>query len=184
MNILNYKDEISLVANVVTIFAFILAIIAFLNWKKELKDSKKLDYIMGLEDSFEALMYSIKIEFKFFSDMDKNLINIEKESKEYKKQLDNFIKDEFSKYSNSKTIEIDFHEYSISLVRAKRFLNDIDSKCKVLDYYFLKELSLKAIKVTPKWKDKDTISNESEDFLKELIEIHKEGLKYLEKLYK
>jgi len=70
--LLIHKDEISIVANLITILAFVLAIVVFLSWKKEQKFSKKLDYLMELEDSFEVLMYDMKFDFKWFSDLDHN----------------------------------------------------------------------------------------------------------------
>lgn len=182
--ILCYKDEISLVANIITILAFILAIIAFFNWKKEQKDSKKLDYIMELEDKFEVLIYSIEKEFKFFIDIDNNLIDIEDKDKEYKRQLNDFIKEKHEEYTGNKTLNKDFYEYSLSLVRVKRFIKNIDKDCTILDYFFLQKLNMRAIEVTPKWIDKENISEESKKFLKEIGDIHSEGLEYLQKLYK
>ena len=38
------KEVINLCSDTVTILAFVLAIIAFLNWKKEHKYAKKLDW--------------------------------------------------------------------------------------------------------------------------------------------
>lgn len=182
--ILNYKDQISLCANIITILAFILAIIAFFNWRREQKHAKKLDYIMDLEDKLEILMHNIKMEFKWFSDMERNLIDTDNKSSEYKKQLNDFIKDEFQKYKNEQTLEKDFYEYSLALVRVKRFLKNIDEECKVLNYISLKELSEEAITLKPKWINEDTISNESKKYLEKINEMHKEGLACIQKKYK
>ena len=178
------KEVINLCADTVTILAFILAIFAFFNWKKEQKHAKKLDYILDLEDRFLILLHNIKLEFKWFSDMDRNLIDIDNQSKEYKKQLENFIKAEYEAYKKNELVSKSFDEYSIALFRTKRFIKDIDKECKVLDFNYLKELSLEAIKLTPKWNNKDIFSTESKEFLEKIIKIEEEGINYLQKEYK
>ena len=85
--ILEFKETINLFADMVTILAFILAIKAFSNWKKEQKHAKKLDYILNLEDSFIILFHNIKQEFKFFSDMQKNLVDIDNKTEEDKNNI-------------------------------------------------------------------------------------------------
>lgn len=182
--ILNCKDEISLIANIVTILAFILAIMAFLNWKKEQKHAKKLDYTMELEDKFEILIRNIEIEFAFFCNIEKILINTDQKSKEYKDRLSDFIKDELQKYKNEQSLGKDFYEYNLALLRVKRFLKNIDTECTALDYPSLKKLNEEAIKLTPKWIDENTISNESNRFLERVHKIHEEGLSHLKKKYK
>lgn len=183
-NLLTYKDIISLVANIATILAFILAILAFFNWKKEQKNSKKLDYVMELEDSFEVLMHDIRIEFKWFSDLEKNYLDTDKKSKEYKTQLYDFIKNEFVKYQSERTIENSFLNYSLALTRVKRFLNTIDEECPVLDYEYLRKISIEAVELKPKWKDQENISDKTKEFLENFTNIHKKGLNCLQKKYK
>ena len=180
---LEFKETINLFADMVTILAFILAIKAFSNWKKEQKHAKKLDYILDLEDRFLILLRNIQIEFKWFSDMDRNLIDIDNQTKEYQKQLYDFLKEEYVIYQKNDHLNKSFDEYSLSLLRTKRFIKDIDKECEILDFYYLKELSLEAIKLTPKWNNKDIFSTESEEFLKKIIKIQEEGIKYLQKEY-
>ena len=98
---LEFKETINLFADMVTILAFILAIKAFSNWKKEQKHAKKLDYILDLEDRFLILLRNIQIEFKWFSDMDRNLIDIDNQTKEYQKQLYDFLKEEYVIYQKN-----------------------------------------------------------------------------------
>lgn len=184
MNILNYKDEISIFANLITILAFGLAIIAFLNWKKEQKNSKKLDYLMELEDQFVILLHSIKEEYKFFSTMEKCLIDFDKKSQEKKKNLNDYMIDAHEKYKLEETLINNYSKYSLSLVRVKRFLKDIDKDCKSLDYYFLQKLNKKAITLAPKWNDKNNISDEAKEFLGEIRKIEKEVIEYLQKVNK
>lgn len=181
---LEFKETINLCADTVTILAFILAIKAFSNWKKEQKYAKKLDYILDLEDRFLILLRNIQIEFKWFSDMDRNLIDIDNQTKEYQKQLNDFLKEEYVIYQKNDLLNKSFDEYSLSLLRTKRFIKDIDKECKVLDFYYLKELNLEAIKLTPKWTDKDNLSTESKEFLEKIIKIQKEGINYLQQKYK
>lgn len=181
---LEFKETINLCADIITILAFILAIIAFSNWKKEQKYAKKLDYILELEDRFLILLHNIKLEFKWFSDMNRSLIDIDNQTKEYKKQLDNLIKAEYEIYKKNELVGKSLNEYSIALFRTKRFIKNIDKKCKVLDFNYLNELSLEAIKLTPKWNDKDSISIESKEFLEKIINIQEEGIKYLQQEYK
>ena len=180
---LEFKETINLFADMVTILAFILAIKAFSNWKKEQKHAKKLDYILDLEDRFLILLRNIQIEFKWFSDMDRNLIDIDNQTKEYQKQLYDFLKEEYVIYQKNDLLNKSFDEYSLSLLRTKRFIKDIDKECEILDFYYLKELSLEAIKLTPKWNNKDIFSTESEEFLKKIIKIQEEGIMYLQKEY-
>ena len=180
---LEFKETINLFADMVTILAFILAIKAFSNWKKGQKHAKKLDYILDLEDRFLILLRNIQIEFKWFSDMDRNLIDIDNQTKEYQKQLYDFLKEEYVIYQKNDLLNKSFDEYSLSLLRTKRFIKDIDKECEILDFYYLKELSLEAIKLTPKWNNKDIFSTESEEFLKKIIKIQEEGIKYLQKEY-
>jgi len=183
-NLLTYKDIISLVANIATVLAFILAILAFFNWKKEQKNSKKLDYIMELEDSFEVLMHDIRIEFKWFSDLEKSCLYTDNKSKEYKTQLDDFIKNKFEIYQSERTIDKSFYYYSLSLTRVKRFLKSIDEECPILDYEYLRKLSIDAVELKPKWKDKDSISDKTKEFLESFTKIHQNGLDCLQKKYK
>lgn len=179
-----FKDVINLCANTVTIFAFILAIFAFFSWKEEQKHAKKLDYILDLEDRFLMLLENIKIEFKWFIDIDRNFIDIDNQTKEYKKQLNDFITAEYAKYKKNELLNKSFDEYNIALFRTKRFIENIDKECEVLDFYYLRELSLEAIKLSPKCKDKDNISIESENFLKKVIRIQEEGINHLKQKYK
>ena len=70
------KELISIFSNITTILAFFIAIWVFFRWKKEHKFSKQLEYIMELEDRFEILMHDVKIEYKWFSDLENNLIDV------------------------------------------------------------------------------------------------------------
>ncbi len=177
---LEFKETINLCADTVTILAFILAIKAFSNWKKEQKHAKKLDYILDLEDRFLILLRNIQIAFKWSSDMDRNLIDIDNQTK----QFDDFIKAEYEKYTKNELVSKSFDEYNIALFRTKRFIKNIDKECKVLDFYYLNALSSEAITLRPKWNDKDSISIESKEFLERIIKIQEEGIKYLQQEYK
>jgi hypothetical protein len=177
------KELISTFSNITTILAFFIAIWAFLRWKKEQKYSKQLEYIMEFEDRFEILMRDIKIEYKWFSDLDNNLIDAEKQSQEYKIELNQLIKDEYEKYKITQTIDESFYQYSLSLTRAKRFFKDIEKECETLDYDYLKELSLERIKLNPKWKDKKAISRKAKKHLKKITTIHEKGLTCIKKYY-
>jgi len=177
------KEFISIFSNITTILAFFIAIWAFLRWKKEQKFSKQLEYIMELEDRFEILMRDIRIEYKWFSDLDNNLIDAEKQSQEDKIELNQFIKDEYEKYKITQTIEESFDQYSLSLTRAKRFFKDIEKKCKTLNYDYLKKLSLEGIKLNPKWEDKEAISQEAKEHLEKITKIHEKGLLCIKKHY-
>ena len=178
------KEVINLCSDTVTILAFVLAIIAFLNWKKEHKYAKKLDYILNLEDSFIILFHNIKQEFKFFSDMQKNLVDIVNKTEEDKNNIYISIKKNYEIYLQEQLFSKSLYEYNIALVRIKRFIKDIDKECEVLDFNYLKELNLEGINLTPKWEDKDKISAQSIKFLERINEIEIEGIKYLQKKYK
>ena len=175
---------ISLVADIITIFAFILAYVEFRRWKEEAKYAKKLEYILDLEDKFEILINDILNDFKFFSDLDKCLIDIDDKSNEYKKQMDSFIKQEFEKYKNNSRISKSFYEYSLALNRVKRFINDIEKQCNKLNYDFLKELNEEAIILTPKWKNENDISEKSKDYLEKIQKIQKNVISYIRSLYR
>jgi len=175
------KDIIGLTSNFVTILAFILAIFAFFHWKKEQKFAKQLDYLMGLEDSFEILMHDIKNQFKWFSDLDRSLIGIKDKDEAYKRELDVRIKDEWGKYKANMTIEHSFYQYSLSLIRVKRFFKDIDRECNDLSFEHLNKLSDEGIRLEPKWKDENSISKNSQEYLEKVTESHKKVRSFLRK---
>ena len=113
---LQVKDVINLYADTVTILAFILAIIVFLNWKKEHKYAKKLDYILNLEDSFIILFHNIKQEFQFFSNMQKNLVDIDNKTNEEKHNIYISIKKNYEIYQHEqlfiKSLYVDVCRYA------------------------------------------------------------------------
>lgn len=179
----NYKDQISLVSNIVTILAFALAIAAFFNWKREQKNAKKLDYIMELEDIFEILIHNIKTQLKNIYDAQNFLINIDQESKEKREELK--ISIEKSQIEKQAALDKIFFEYSLALLKVKRFLKKIDEECTALHISSLDELKKELINIHPIiGVDKETLSNESKIFLQKIKKNHAEGLAHLQKQYK
>ena len=177
------KELISIFSNITTILAFFIAVYVFFRWKKEQKFSKQLEYIMELEDSFEILMRDIKIDYKWSQDLDYNLSYLDNGNKEEKKQLNNFILNEYEKYKTTQTIEQSFYKYSLSIVRVKRFFKNIDTECEIIDYNNLKKLNTKGNSLSPKWTDKENISEKATEYLRELTEIHENGLSCIQKKY-
>jgi uncharacterized protein YggT (Ycf19 family) len=137
--ILKYKEIINIISDITTIIAFIIAIFTLYRWKKEQKYSKQIDFLMDLEDKFVILIHSILIDFNWFSDMSKDMIDIKNKSDKDKNDLISFWEKRLEEYQNTNQLDNILFEYTLSLSRNKRFNHNIEENCKYLNYQFLKK---------------------------------------------
>lgn len=169
-------EVISYISNVCTIIATLVAGYAFFFWRKQQLHGKKIEHLLDMEDCFEILVIVYMERHSYLLRQCELAKSAEGKDKEYKKMIDDHIKQSFIDASWKEKLSSSNFNYQLALFRAKRMGLPVDKDC--FNPKLIEDVFIKPLESFPG----NELSNATATLSNEIAEIKKSASENFEKL--